>query len=73
MTRTLSRRLQRLEAELVPPKEAEMIEIQFVALVGGEIIHRMFLPAEPPKRGRRWLWSQNANAHSSSVRQEPKW
>jgi hypothetical protein len=73
MTRTLSRRLQHLEAELAPPKDPEMMEIRFVALVTGEIIHRMFLPAEPPKRGRRRLWSQNAGAHSSSVSQEFKW
>lgn len=69
----LSRRLQYLEAELVPPKDPEMMEIRFVALVTGEIIHRMLLPTEPPKRGRRRLWSQNASAHSLSVSQEPKW
>jgi len=53
----LTRRLERLEAELIPPKDPEMIEIRFSDLVTEEIIHRMFLPADPLKRRRNRLWS----------------
>jgi hypothetical protein len=71
-SRNLSRRLERIEAELAPLKDQEMVQICFSDLVTGEIIQRMFLPAEAPKRGRMRLWSQNASAYSSSARQEPK-
>ena len=69
-SRNLTRRLERIEAELVPPKDEKMIEICFSDLVTGEIIQRMFVPAEAPKRGRLRLWSQNASASSSSVRHD---
>jgi hypothetical protein len=69
-SRNLSRRLERIEAELAPPKDQEMVEICFSDLVTGEIIQRMFLPAEAPKRCRMRLWSQNASARSSSVRRD---
>ena len=65
-SRSLTRRLEQLEAELAPPEDPEMMEIQSIALVGGEILHRMFIPAEPPKRGRRRPWSQKAGGHASS-------
>jgi hypothetical protein len=65
-SRNVARRLERLEAELAPPKDPEMIEIQFRALVGGEIISRFFMPRDPPKRGWRRHWSQNANVRASS-------
>jgi hypothetical protein len=65
-SRSLTRRLEQLEAELAPPKDPKMMEIQFVSLVGGEILHRMFMPAEPPKRGRRRPWSQNVDIPASS-------
>jgi hypothetical protein len=71
-SRNLSRRLERIAAELAPPKDQEMMQICFSDLVTGEIIQRMFLPLEPPKRGRMRLWSQNDSAYSSSARQEPK-
>jgi hypothetical protein len=54
-SRNLSRRLERIEAELAPPKDQEMVEICFSDLVTGEIIQRMFLPAEASKRGRMRL------------------
>ena len=66
ITRNLTRRLERLKVELAPPKDPEMMEIRFSDLVTEEIIHRMFLPAEPPKRGRNQLWSQNASVHAPS-------
>jgi hypothetical protein len=65
-SRNLTRRLERIEAELAPPEDPEMMEIQTIALVGGEIIHRMFIPAESPKRGRRRRWSRNANVPASA-------
>ena len=65
-SRNLTRRLEQLEAELAPPEDPEMMEIQFIALVGRQIIHRMFIPAEPPKRGRRRPCSQNADVRASS-------
>ncbi len=65
-SRNLTRQLEQLEAELAPPEDPEMMEIQFIALVGGQIIHKMFIPAEPPKRGRRRPWSQNADVRTSS-------
>lgn len=65
-SRNLARRLERIEAEFAPPENPQMMEIQFVALVGGEIIHRMFIPEEPRKRGRRRPWSQNADVRASS-------
>ena len=64
--RNIARRLEQLEAELAPPKDPEMMEIQFIALVTGQIVHRMFIPTEPPKRGRRRPWSQDADVRSSS-------
>jgi len=67
----VTRRLERLEAELIPPKDPEMMEIRFSDLVTEEIIHRMFLPAEPPKRGRNRLWSQNASVHATSRSLQP--
>ena len=36
-SRNLSRRLERIEAELAPPKDQEMVEICFSDLVTGEI------------------------------------
>jgi hypothetical protein len=65
-SRNLARRLRQLEADLAPPEDPEMMEIQSIALVGGEILHRMFIPAEPPKRGRRRPWSRNADVRASS-------
>ena len=62
----LARRLERIEAEFAPPEDPQMMEIQFIALVGGQIIHRMFIPAESPKRGRRRPWSQNADVRALS-------
>ena len=70
ITGNLGRRLGRLEAELAPPRPPEMMEIQFIALVGGEILHRMFIPKRV--RGRSRPWPQNASADSSSVSQEPE-
>jgi hypothetical protein len=66
ITRNLTRRLERLKVELAPPKDPEMMEIRFSDLVTEEIIHRMFLPAEPPKRGRNRLCSQHASVHALS-------
>jgi hypothetical protein len=63
--RNTARRLERLETELTPPKDPEMIEIRFVALVGGEVLFRFFMPRDPPKRGWRRHWSRNADGHAS--------
>ena len=65
-SRNLARRLERIEAEFAPPEDPQMMEIQFIALVGGQIIHRMFIPAEPSKRIRRRPWSQNTDSRDSS-------
>jgi hypothetical protein len=58
-SRNLTRRLERLEAELAPPADPEMVELCFRALVDGEIISRYLVP-----RDRR-RWSQNAGGDTS--------
>ncbi len=65
-SRNLARRLERLETELAPPADPEMMEIRFLALVGGEILFRFFIPRDPPKHGRRRPWSRNVDVHAAS-------
>jgi len=65
-SRNLTRRLEHLEAELAPPKDSQMIEICVSALVGGEILHRFFIPRDPPKRGQTWPWAPNTGRYASS-------
>jgi hypothetical protein len=64
-SRNLARRLERLETELAPPADPEMMEICFRALVDGEIISRFLVPRDPPKRGWRRHRSQNAGGYTS--------
>jgi hypothetical protein len=65
-SRTFTRRLEQLEAELAPPKDSQMIEICICALVTGEILHRFFMPRDPPKRGDTRPWSPNTGQYASS-------
>jgi hypothetical protein len=64
-SRNLARRLERLETELAPPADPEMMELCFRALVDGEIISRFLIPRDPPKRGWRRHRSQNAGGDTS--------
>ena len=70
-SRNFTRRLERIEAELAPPEEPEMMEICFRALVDGEIISRYFMPRYPPKRGWRRHWAQNPGRYTSSWNSDP--
>ena len=65
-SRNFTRRLEQLEAKLAPPKDPQMIEICISALVTGEILHRFFMPRDPPKRGQTRPWSPNTGRYASS-------
>ena len=66
VNKALSRRLARLEAYLAPPKDPQMIEVCISALVTGEILHRFFIPRDPPRRGQTRPWSPNTGRYASS-------